>query len=199
MTKELVISYYKEKLDWIDNVKDYKITIYNKSNDEMPNTIKLNNIGREMQTYFYHIVNNYDNLSDWTFFTQGDPFDHVINYYDVLNDFPDLSKHTKLGTDESHFFINNSYFVQKIHSYENGYPFHWLVLNIDSLWTQLFETPPLKIYDFTAGAIFCVSKNQIQKRNKEFYEKCLKITEERELSPWEFERIISYIFNNKIK
>mgnify|MGYP000471392467 CR=1 FL=1 len=62
MTKELVVSYYRENLNRLSDVKDYKITIYNKSNVEVPNTIKLNNVGREMHTYFHHIVSNYDNL-----------------------------------------------------------------------------------------------------------------------------------------
>ena len=41
MTKELVVSYYKENLNWLNKVKDYKITVYNKSDVEIPNTIKL--------------------------------------------------------------------------------------------------------------------------------------------------------------
>ena len=88
MSKELVVSYYNENLTWLDNVRDYKITIYNKSNTELLNTIKLDNIGREMQTYFHHIVDNYDNLSDWVFFTQANPFDHVRNFKTILDDFP---------------------------------------------------------------------------------------------------------------
>jgi hypothetical protein len=42
--------------------------------------IKLPNLGREGGTYLYHIIKNYDNLSDYTIFTQANPVDHI--WYD---------------------------------------------------------------------------------------------------------------------
>ena len=30
------------------------------------------NVGRESHTYLYHIVENYDNMADWTVFTQSE-------------------------------------------------------------------------------------------------------------------------------
>jgi hypothetical protein len=199
MSKELVISYYGENLDWVNGIVDYKITIYNKSDNDIPNTIKLNNIGREMQSYFYHIVNNYDNLCDWVFFTQADPYDHVRDYNSILNFFPESSSYGKLNYEECYFF-SNGVFNNKLPSYSNGMPTHsGFLLNVDYIWSQLFTSQPPPIYEFTAGAIFCVSKNQIQKRTKEFYNKCLKISEERETSPWEFERMMIYLFIDQIK
>jgi hypothetical protein len=35
-------------------------------------------------------------------------------------------------------------------------------------------------------------------RDISFYEKCLKITEEREHSPWEFERMMLQIFDKNV-
>jgi hypothetical protein len=35
--------------------------------------------------------------------------------------------------------------------------------------------------------------------DKSFYEKCKKISEEVLMSPWEFERMMYYVFNNNIK
>ena len=46
-------------------------TIYNKSDTYYPNSIKLSNLGRESQTYLYHIILNWDNLAEKTLFTQG--------------------------------------------------------------------------------------------------------------------------------
>lgn len=198
MSKEVVISYYGEDLYWIKNIKSrYKFIVYNKTDVDVPHTIKLDNIGRETNTYFYHIINNYDNLSDWVFFSQGDPIEHVKDYEFILNNFPKSLDKSKLSNNECHFFANGL-FKEKLISYSNGTPYHQGFLNINHLWERLFECNPPEVYEFTPGAIFCVSKNQIQKRNKEFYEKCLKITEEVELSPWEFERMMSYVFNNNI-
>jgi hypothetical protein len=198
MTKELVVSYYKENLTWLNNVKDYKITIYNKSGIDIPNTIRLENIGREMHTYFHHIVTNYDNLSDWVFFTQGEPFDHVKNYDWILDVFPNSLGYSKLNVDDCHFFTNGI-FKNMLVSLSDGRPHHNPVLNINSLWQELFVTPPVNQYPFVAGCLFCVTKEQIRMRDISFYEKCVKITEEREQSPWEFERMMFYVFNKNIK
>ena len=57
MSKEVVISYYGEDLYWIKNIKSrYKFIVYNKTDVDVPHTIKLDNIGRETNTYFYHII-----------------------------------------------------------------------------------------------------------------------------------------------
>jgi hypothetical protein len=197
MTKELVVSYYQENLDWLSNVKDYKITIYNKSNVEVPNTIKLDNVGREMHTYFHHIVSNYNNLSDWVFFSQGDPLDHVRDYCLILDTFPKSLSESKLRINDCHFFTNGV-FNQMLVSKSDGRPHHFGDLNIDTLWSSLFTSPPVDNYSFVAGSLFCVTKEQIRIRDISFYEKCLKITEEREHSPWEFERMMYYVFDKNV-
>jgi hypothetical protein len=197
MTKELVVSYYKENLNWLNKIKDYKITVYNKSDIDIPNTIKLPNVGREMHTYFHHIVTNYDNLSDWVFFTQAEPFDHVRNYDWLLDVFPNSLSYNKLNIDDCYFF-SYGIFKDKLVSQSNGRPHHMPVLNIDTLWSSLFTSPPPSGYPFVAGCLFCVTKEQIRIRDISFYEKCLKITEEREQSPWEFERMMFYVFNKNI-
>jgi hypothetical protein len=197
MTKELVVSYYKENLSWLNKIKDYKITVYNKSDVEIPNTIKLDNVGREMHTYFHHIVTNYDNLSDWVFFTQAEPFDHVRNYDWLLDVFPNSLRYSRLSIDDCHFF-SNGVFKEKLVSQSNGRPYNVEILNIDTLWSSLFTSPPIGEYSFVAGCLFCITKEQIRMRDISFYEKCKKITEERERSPWEFERMMFYVFNKNL-
>ena len=77
---DLVIAYYKEDLDWLEDYKNINfknIYIYNKGPQEIPNInrsfieIKLPNVGREGHTYLYHIITNYNNLSNITIFTTG--------------------------------------------------------------------------------------------------------------------------------
>lgn len=195
MTKELVVSYYRENLDWVKKIKDSKVTIYNKSSLDIEDTISLPNIGREMHTYFHHIVENYNNLSDWVFFTQGNPFDHVREYVEIVNDFPESLNKSKLSIDDCHFFSNGNDYDKHLKSISNGLPHHDGSLNIDSVWFSLFTSPPPSEYDFVAGCIFCVSKEQILMREKSFYEKCLDIASNRNKSPWEFERLMYNIFN----
>ena len=76
---DLVISYYKEDLDWLQNyahIPFRHIYIYNKGpgtpNTTIPHTeIRLPNIGRCDHTYLYHIVTKYDTLAPVTVFTTG--------------------------------------------------------------------------------------------------------------------------------
>jgi hypothetical protein len=73
----IVVARYNESIDW---TKSYNCIIYNKG-DPIENTntttIPLPNVGREGHTYLHHIINHYDNLSDYTMFLQGNPFDHT--------------------------------------------------------------------------------------------------------------------------
>jgi hypothetical protein len=193
MTKEIVVAYYKENIEWLENVKDYKITIYNKSHIDIPNTIKLENVGREMNTYFHHIIENYDNLSDVIFFTQGNPLDHVSNYIEILNGYPQTLSNSVLSIGDAHFFSDIITFICDMY----GNPYHW-GLDMNVIWKTIFTSLPPEKIEFTAGCIFCVTKEQIKIRDLSFYQKCLELSKNRKNSPWEYERLMSFIFNQNI-
>ena len=81
----VVIARYNEDLSWI--AKEFpteQVIIYNKGpNDigDLPDNclvVNLPNIGRETHSYLYHIISNYNNLSDRILFIQGQPYDHRI-------------------------------------------------------------------------------------------------------------------------
>jgi len=77
---DVVVARYNEPLDWLndDPFNKYNVIVYNKSNnenfyksDKIKEVINLPNVGREMHTYLYHIINNYDNLAETTVFLPG--------------------------------------------------------------------------------------------------------------------------------
>ena len=85
MKTELILARYNEDVSWIDKVDVEKITIYNKGEDNLKyKYIKLPNIGRESHTYLYHIIENYDNLTELTIFSQGDPFFHSPHFLKLI-------------------------------------------------------------------------------------------------------------------
>jgi hypothetical protein len=79
-TIEIVVARYNEDLHWLkeDPFNKYTNIVYNKSDNtdfyqdsNTKSVVQLPNVGREMHTYFYHIIENYDNLSDVTVFLPG--------------------------------------------------------------------------------------------------------------------------------
>lgn len=89
---DVIVSYYNNKnflnlLHLFENkfLYKYKVIVYNKSGNEITlknNSIQkhLNNIGREGETYLNHIINNYNNLSEYTIFIQDDTNNHIRDY-----------------------------------------------------------------------------------------------------------------------
>lgn len=75
MEKELVIAVYdRDYTSWIKDINnDVKITPYRKGNafPLLENKIKIEpHVGRDVHTFFWHIYNNYENLSELTYFVQ---------------------------------------------------------------------------------------------------------------------------------
>tara|TARA_B110000008_G_C16784241_1_gene489994 strand:- start:224 stop:865 length:642 start_codon:yes stop_codon:yes gene_type:complete len=89
---DIIVSYYNNKnflklLDLFENkfLYKYKVVVYNKSGYEITlknNSIQkhLDNTGREGETYLNHIINNYNNLSEYTIFIQDDTNNHIHDY-----------------------------------------------------------------------------------------------------------------------
>lgn len=97
---QIIVARFNENLDWItSNNYTNRCLVYNKGYDNLSprlNIIKKPNYpiyGREGETYLYHIVHNYHNLSDYIIFTQGNPFEHsphfirIIDYLDSTNSY----------------------------------------------------------------------------------------------------------------
>jgi hypothetical protein len=68
---EIVLARYNEDVSWCDQYKSL-VTIYNKGEDDLKyDSLPLPNVGREGHTYLHHVVQNYENLADWTVFSQA--------------------------------------------------------------------------------------------------------------------------------
>lgn len=205
---EFVISRFKEDLSWTNEIKNSKVTIYDKGDDISP-YIKLPNIGREAHTYLYHIIKNYDKLEEYTCFLQGNPLDHMISLtlyeidnakFDMSNHFIEVGKFGKCDLDGSphhpHLEIDkiifNKFFIDKPLSIQD-----------------FCDLGPTNVIEWIPGAQFIVHKNLILNRKIEFYENLLKEFNRTDIPcigydnsnkmPWVLERVWSYIFNPNFK
>jgi len=222
MNKELVISAYDKSLDWLSSInEDTKITIYRKG-DTLPltgNEIRVKNIGRCVHTFFNHIYQNYDNLSDITFFAQDYPFDHWEDLVSVVND----------NTWENRYTIKiNGYYGFHFNTITSPGPLGGIMwklspstqhgngnvlicdsngrpqdnnpnIDVDSYWSKLFLSDKPSNYEFIPGGHFGITKETIKYRDKDFYGKIVDLLENEVTAPWMIERLECYIFNKQIK
>jgi len=88
-----VIARYKEDIGWINDLPaDAQIYLYNKGPEIDPTSItrpvhlkQLKNAGRESGTYLHYLLHDFrPGESDFTVFTQGEPFEHAPDFLDLV-------------------------------------------------------------------------------------------------------------------
>jgi hypothetical protein len=210
--KEVVIAGYNKPLDWIkDFNSDVKLTIYRKGESiSYENEIYIHdNVGRDVHTFFNHIYQNYENLSEYTFFVQDYPFDHWENLIEVINgDLENFINKSTLNFD-GYFGFHYNTIGTMWQMYPSSHFKHGKIIScssngqpqdsdnnvdVDSYWDILFENPKPKMYEFVPGGHFGVSKSQVHIRSKKFYSKIVELLENDQRAPWRIERLEGYIF-----
>ena len=206
MNKCLILSRYKEDLEWLKKHNDFEITVYNKGSKLKEHSyfkvLNLENVGRESHTWLYHIVNNYNSLNEINIFLQGKIDDLNCMVYKNPNDY--LKRINKYGFSVSRFGLLG--------------PLHWdWNVNIDKdirykeQWQnneisrskigfrnfskQLFPEIPLFVATSYSGC-FAVKKEVIQQNDLLFYKKLLDVLSQNK-NPIEghyMERLWCYIF-----
>lgn len=200
MTYSIVIAKYKENIDWVNEyIKDHKIYIYDKGGlvnqyDKNINVEYLNNIGRESHTYLYHIIKNYDNLTENVIFTQANYKDHVKNFKNLFK------------TKNCYFYPYPYFFIFPKNFRLKHFKQTPIEQNHEKLsfgdWFDKYinQDDSCDKYHFKIkfGAIFTIKKENILSRPKEYYINLLKQLENYGTNPeigHFFERSWYYIFN----
>lgn len=161
----MVVARYNENLDWLKTIP-CKFIVFNKGRNNLSkwikNQVKLPNIGREAHTYLTFIVDNYDNLPDYTIFVQGNPFIHQRELLKNIEEF-------KGGVD---FFPLTKIYKGGRHGLSRT------ERRIAELARKIF-VPEIKNFHFPNGAQFIVSKNGLLFHTKLTYQKILGLMAER--------------------
>lgn len=155
-TPTLVIARYKEDISW---AKDKPHVVIQKGED-------IPNVGREISSWFWFIIQNYDKLEGEYIFCQGNPFDHAPNIIDAQNYKckPDGSPH------------------------HPGLPIHEVATELG--------LPILDEYVFKPGAQHKISAEEIKRKPITWYAKALYLSlQEDKQYPWCFERLVNYLYN----
>lgn len=153
---EVVVAKYKEDVSWTNDLpEDFSVIVYDKSCDRP-------NVGREAETWLYHIIENYEHLADVTVFLQGNPFDHMNVSRQIF--YQELRNLCRLATtDRKVLPVFQSYHTEPVgkHGLPSAFHFH-----------QIFgpsESVP-STFAFSPGAQYCVSREALRTRDIEFYE-----------------------------
>ena len=184
-----VVSVYKEDISYLKKYINIfsNIYIYLKDETRYETIIKefssckveiLANIGRESQTYTYHMSKYYESLEDYICFIQGNPFEHDPKFDEQIKSY--LSRK----------FIGLSKELLACDKY--GLPHHGGLL-IGEIYSYLIEKPSPEYFLFFQGAQFIVCKEYIKNNTKEFYEKINELHNRIYELPWILERLWLYL------
>jgi hypothetical protein len=172
----IVVARYNENIEWTRQLPN--VLIYNKGaplGGEYKE-ISLPNVGREGHTYYKHIVDNYDNLDDYTVFLQGNPFDHSPHILPRLHSI--LEHYSKGELNVLYGVLSEFFFETNLSGCETHYRARNEIIPMQQVYQHLFNERRENVrYVVGSGAQFIVSKEQILKRPREFYEKIVKLLE----------------------
>lgn len=206
MEKQVVIARYNENLDWINQL-NLPFVIYNKGEITNLPSIQLQNIGREAHSYLYHIVNNYNNLADITYFIQGDPLYHSP---DLFERFFDYNEPTSLTYRYDELLPTKEFAKLDVEEIVNGKIVRYgdaiffgsdtykeIEEDLTSIWNRIFLTEKPEKWLYGYAAQWAVPKDFIQRRPIEDWEELLYAMEENAISAWIMELLWYYLFKEE--
>ena len=153
---KVIVSRYNEDLDWVNNIK-YDTIVFNKNESDyglFENN--LPNVGREGHTFFNYIVSNYEYLPEYIAFLQGKPQDHCSNVINEINDFKFDAPFKQLGP-----LFEETMEIEAINQQIKGYAY------------KIGFEPKFPVY-YVRGGQYIISREQIYKNPKAYYEKILE-------------------------
>jgi len=201
---DLVVARYNEPLDWLapfESQPDFRIFVYNKGEpytNPRATVIDRPNIGREAETYLYHILHTYDTLSPYTIFLQGKPFDHIV--------YP-LNPETLRNLARPCFILDTRSVVMLNNRHVEGHNVYDTLTKEYS--EALFVSPP-PVFEFSPGAQYIVSRSALQHRPRFVYQTFLDMISKHlennrliasfrpdAIDAWNIERFWTYIWSDR--
>lgn len=185
---EIVIARYNEELSWVEKeFPNFKVTIYNKGKDDIVGgknmeIINIPNVGRESNTYLYHIIKNYNNLKKNIMFMQGYPYDHmnlkalqdlkkrkIRKNNDAASIVP-LGDNVQVATQKTLSNYNVTYNDLKTTKWSDTSDKNkWDLSNFSKFYD--INIPKDRTFVVNFGAQFLVTRDTIHQRPLSFYEK----------------------------
>jgi hypothetical protein len=166
----MVVARYNEDVSW---AKKYNCIIYNKG-QSLPDSISVDNVGREAHTYLRHIITNYHSLEDILIFVQGNPFDKFSDGKSI--DFDALFYIDKKGYSDRIHDLSSNRWGHKSSNRDDFTISEWRgrISNpkgykLKEWWEETTGEQYKKSNSVFWGAIFSVKKDFVLRRSLESY------------------------------
>ena len=156
ITKEICV-FNENNFDirWLSNLtQDY--SIYSKGNGISNNS--------SVECYLTYIIENYNKLAKYTYFIKGDSIAKIPNLLILL---------------KNNYIKFNGFGTFKTTDTNKGLPNH-PGLDIEECWNRYFSSVCPSSFNFIAGSVFGVTREEILKYSKEFYQNILDTMEKKD-------------------
>lgn len=164
--KHFVFVHCKEDRDVLINKIKYPKTVYHVGNDLQPGEIQMSNKQGIEWIYMTWIVDNYDNLPEYTIFSQAVADDHVHE--------PLLAFESTLTSGFGSFAYARSLYNQYTTDWVRCHPCASLLEKM-GLKLHNINNASKTIFMCYPGVIFFVSRDKIREKPKSFYEKLIEL------------------------
>ena len=210
MELEIVVTRYNEQVEWLNNdpFNKYPVTIYNKGNNmnihfssNIKKVINLPNKGLDVHSFIYHIIHNYDNLSNITAFFQASVNKAYYKYnrcVEVINESEkrnttiiSCAKEDNFLCKQANFTMDNHFFSNQENISENSNLTHPCKIRPLGAWvSEIFDKwhrqdneniDVCSIESFNNISychVFSIKKEHILRKPKEYYIYLLSFLEE---------------------
>ena len=196
MDYKVVVTRHDENMWWLSQLPEDRVIVYDKSDVPDEKYIAVPNVGKDGETQFRYITDNYDNLPDYVFFLQGNPYDHFsvipLNMERAVHD--EMERGYTVGRP----FLRNPWDVGALYQFpelRTEY-FYKLFFDGEYPWDKWSIGP--KIIEFSSGMQYIVPKQCILARPLEFYKKLHKMTQTAEMDSWRLEWLLKYIYDPSV-
>ena len=196
MEYKVVVTRYNERLWWLSQIPQECVVVYDKSDVPNEKYIAVPNVGRDGETHFRYIVDNYDTLPDYVVFLQGNPYDHFSMV--PLNMERAVQDEMQRGYTTGMPFLRNPWDVGALYQFPElrvEY-FYKLFFDGECPWDTWSVGP--KFIEFSSGMQYIVPKQCILARPLEFYKRLHKMMHDGELDGKTVEWLLKYVYDPSV-
>lgn len=170
-----ILTHYSGDWEWVKEYTD-DFFIYNRTEEDIPNSVKRPNFGDADWDKLTYIVDNYHDLPDAFVWSKSNLFKFITKEeFEPLKDrkefTPLLTQHHKTYSDEYGpvcFYQNGIYHERNNGWYLNSVPANYV--NSWEEWARIHYLPNPQYIPFAPGGSYILTRERVHRYGRDFYE-----------------------------